>query len=195
MDKWLKFYAPFFNNLDEANQFISSCEPLSPSGNVAKVMMHQCQRLITLSDDLKNIRPYDDQLNVLILIMCSENIAKLHDNYHGESHSWKFVKKFFTEFVSENDKNQLKNGIENNKDNWHRPLSYDDVIDMLYKIRCDVVHEGNYSSFYFYDGKNHMLVFAGKYVVTPTISLNNFRGIIIRGCINAVKDKLNIATS
>ena len=189
MDKWITFYKPHFPSQDEAKIFVESCE--NHPNNIVKTMMHQVQRLISLSDDMQEIRPNEEPLQLLFLIMCVENIAKLHDGYDGETKSWSYVKKFFEDFPSENDKNLLSNGFIDNNDAWLRTLSFEDVIKMLYKIRCDVVHEGNYISFMFYDGKTEMLEIVNTYVVIPYITLQNTRDIIIRGCINAIQSKLN----
>lgn len=190
MDKWLDFYNPYFKNHSDAKKFVESCEIQTHPNNIAKVMMHQVQRLVSLSDDMQKIRPNDDPLKILILIMCVENIAKLHDGYTGESKSWHYVEKFFEDFLSNDDKDLLSNGFVDNNDKWLRPLSFEDVIKMLYKIRCDVVHKGNYLDFSFYDGKTEMLEIANKYVVMPHVTLQDIRGIIIRGCIKAIQSKL-----
>ena len=130
------------------------------------------------------------RLKVLIMIMCVENIAKLQDGYTGEFRSRYYVEKFFKDFLSDNDKDTLRNGFIDNNDKWLRTLSFEDVIKMLYQIRCDVVHEGDYLGFSFYDGKNEMLEIVNQYAVIPQVALQNIRDIIIRGCINAIRSKL-----
>lgn len=190
MNEWLTFYAPYFEKQDEAEKFVESCERQSYPSNVAKIMMHQTQRLILLSDDMQKIRPNDDPLKLLILIMCVENIAKLHNNYTGEHDSKKYVKKFFDDFLSKTDKDLLSNGFIDGNDKWSRPLSFEKVINMFYKIRCDVVHEGDYLDFSFYNGKTDMLEMVDSYAVTPRITISSVRDIIIRGCINAIQSKL-----
>ena len=190
MDEWLTFYNPYFENQGEAKKFVESCEIQSHPNNAAKVMMHQVQRLVSLADDIQKIRPNSEPLKLLILIMCVENIAKLHGGYTGEGYSQKYVKKFFNDFLSDADKDLLRNGFADNNDEWLRPLSLDNVVKMLYKIRCDVVHEGNYLSFSFHDGETEMLEMVEPYVVIPHISLHDVRRVIIRGCINAIQDKL-----
>jgi len=192
MDEWLSFYNPYFEKQEEAKKFVESCEIKTYPDNVAKVMMHQVQRLVSLSDDMQKIRPNDDPLKILILIMCVENIAKLHNGFIGERKSLFYVNKFFEDFLSDNDKDLLKKGFFGRckDENFSHLLSFKDAIDVLYKIRCDVVHEGVYVSFSFYDGKNEMLEFVNKYVVTPHITLQDIRSIIIRGCIKAIQSKL-----
>jgi hypothetical protein len=190
MDEWLAFYKPYFEKQEEAEAFVESCEMQTHPNNVAKIMMHQVQRLISLSDDMQEIRPNDDPLKLLILIMCVENIAKLHDGYTGQYKSRQYVIKFFNDFLADDDKDLLRNGFVNNNDQWLGLLNFEHVIDMLYQIRCDVVHEGDYLGFSFYNGKTDMLEIVNQYVVIPHITLKDIRDIIIRGGINAIQSKL-----
>ena len=188
MDKWLAFYNPYFKSQDEAKKFVESCEKRTYPNNVVKIMMHQVQRLISLSDDMQKIRPDHEPLQLLFLIMCVENVAKLHDGYSSESKPKHYVKKFFDDFLSDDDKDLLRNGFIDINDVWLGPLSFENAVEMLYKIRCDVVHEGDYTDFRFYDRKTEMLNINPD--VIPRITLQNVRDIIIRGCINAIQSKL-----
>ncbi len=112
MDEWLAFYNPYFKKQGEAKKFVESCEMHTRPNNVAKIMMHQVQRLISLSDDMQKIRPNDDPLKLLILIMCVENIAKLHDGYTGESKSWpyQYLRQLWTDGRLENRVNGTQTG-------------------------------------------------------------------------------------
>ena len=87
MDKWLDFYRPHFNSEEETYQFVDACENKTYPNNVAKVLMHQAKRLISLSKDINQIRPKDEPLQLLFLIMCAENMAKLQDGFDGEGKS------------------------------------------------------------------------------------------------------------
>ena len=115
-------------------------------------------------------------------------MAKLQDGYNGEGKSKFYVKKFFNDFISDVDKATLEKSFIDHDDDWLRPLSYEKVVDMLYKIRCDVVHEGNYTDFTFYDGSVELLNFDPN--VVAHLTLDDLREIIIRGCIHAVQSKL-----
>ena len=119
--------------------------------------------------------------------MCSENIAKLHDGFSGEGKSRHYVQQFFNNFLSQSDKNALSYGFKVNVD-LLPPIGFGKAVDLLYDIRCDVVHEGNYTSFAFHDG--HMSMVNTDPNVIAEIQLVQFRNIVVRGCINAVKDKL-----
>lgn len=184
---WIDFYRPFFTEQRDAEQFISDCERLAPPKSLAKVLMHQAQRLISLADDMEEIRAHDEPLKVLFLIMCAENIAKLYDGFTGEGQSRAYVKKFFNDFLSQADKDALGSGfLEIN--NRMQSLGFERVIDMLYDIRCDVVHEGNYVTFAFHDGCTPMVNTNPR--VEAHLRFTEVRNIVVRGCIGAVQAKL-----
>ena len=89
---------------------------------------------------------------MLFLIMCAENIAKLHDGFSGEGKSRYYVREFFANFVSPPDKDALSYGFTLNVDRLPH-IGFSKAVDLLYDIRCDVVHEGNYTDFAFHDGE------------------------------------------
>lgn len=193
MDKWLAFYTPHFTSPDVAKKFVESCE--NHPDNIVKILMHQTQRLISLSDDIQEIRPGDEALQLLFLIMCVENISKLQAGYtdDGKSKSKYYVKKFFDDFLCEDDKDLLRNGFIDNNKKLLPPLTFemtfDEVVDMLYEIRCDVVHEGNYTDFDFHNGIWGVVTEHRDKSVISKITLKDVRDVIIRGCIMAIQSK------
>lgn len=189
MEPWLSFYLPYFASKKEAEDFVQACEnlQLSVPNHVAKIMIHQTQRLVSIADDLPQLRPHMEPLQVLFLVMCSENIAKLHDGFSGEGKSRHYVQHFFHKFLSQSDKDALSYGFKINAD-LLPPIGFGKAVDLLYDIRCDVVHEGNYTDFAFQDGHIPMVNTAPE--IIAEIQLVQIRDIVVRGCINAVKDKL-----
>jgi hypothetical protein len=59
---------------------------------------------------------------------------------------------------------------------------------MLYEIRCDVVHEGEFWSFAFHDGTMSMVNIDPD--VIADITFDSLRDIVVRGSINATRNKL-----
>ena len=173
-----------------AAQFVDACEKLQPSSpnHVAKIMMHQTQRLASIVDDLPKFRPHQEPLQVLFLVMCAENIAKLHDGFSGEGKSRYYVQKFFEKFLSKSDKDTLSHGLKVNMDPLPS-IGFKKAVDLLYDIRCDVVHEGNYTDFAFHDGQMEMVNTNPN--VKAEIPFVRVRDIVVRGCINAIKEKLS----
>ena len=188
MEKWIEFYSPFFSSNEEVRGFVEACEQLSPPDNVAKIMMHQGQRLISLGDDIPQVRPHHEALQLLFLMMCAENISKLHDGFQGEGQSRAHVRRFFDQFLSDDDKNTIGSGFVDHSQHRMPSLGLRAAVDMLYDVRCDVVHEGNYWGFTFHDGQTPMLNTDPD--VTAHIIFIDLRSIIVRGCINAVQDRL-----
>jgi hypothetical protein len=191
MESWLNFYRPHFHSQKEVEESVEACEKLRPlaPNHVAKIMMHQTQRLVSIADELPKLRPHQEPLQVLFLIMCAENIAKVHDGSSGEGKSRHYVQKFFANFLSQTDKDVLGCGFRDNTGVGLPAIGFSKAVDLLYGIRCDVVHEGNYTDFAFHDGCTPMVNTNPD--VIAEIQFVEVRDIVVRGCINAIKDKLS----
>ncbi len=183
MDKWIEFYEPFFENRAETTAFVHSNENMYPENpkHPAQIMMHQTQRLISLADELPKIRPKKDSLQLLFLLICAENIAKLHDKFEKEGKSRTYVHKFFNKFLTDQEKNQLQRGFSNIDQS---PYELKEIINLLYDVRCDVVHEGKYWDFHFHDGDVPILNNDPDVIVN--IKFDELRKIVVKGCIKAV---------
>ena len=185
MEKWLKFYEPFFRDRGETYQFVETIENYGPENpkHPAKIMMHQTKRLVSLADDLPKIRPQRDSLQLLFLIICAEHIAKLHNNFIKEGKSRAYTRRFFTVLVSQTDQEILARSFIHRRP--RRMLNIQEVADLLYDVRCDVVHEGMYWKFFFRHEHITMMNIDPK--VNVNIRLSDLRDIVVRGCINAIQ--------
>lgn len=190
MTKWVDFYRPFFKSDDETKTFITLCEKLAPDSvnHNAKIMMHQTQRLMLIADEIAGLRPGREALQLLFLMICVENISKLHNDFTGEGQSKKYVKRFFADFISASDKDKLGMSFVDNTSLPMTVLGHEKAVDLLYGIRCDVVHEGNYWGFSFHDGQKPMVNVDPD--VNVYITLGDLKNIIVKGCITAIEDKL-----
>ena len=183
MNKWIDFYCTHFVTQKDAEEFVTLLEEI-PAGHpkhTALIMMHQAQRLISLADDLDIIRPDQYSLKLMFLTICAENIAKLHHKFNGDGDSKKYVRKFFQEFTSENDKVTLRDGFKRHD---FTNLTIDEIASDLYSVRCDVVHEGKYWEFQFQSQGTPMLNLDPD--VNVYISYEDFRAIVVRNCIRAI---------
>lgn len=156
VDRWLPFFEPFFSSPADTRSFVEPLESLclGDPRHQAKIMMHQTQRLISLSDDLPQIRKDNEGLRLLFLLICAENIAKLANKYDGESQSRAYVRNFFSWFLSVEDQRNMCVGMTHHD---RKPMPLQQAVDALYDVRCDVVHEGKYWGFHFHDGDTPML--------------------------------------
>ena len=182
MSKWIDFYCPHFPSPKDAEVFVASVEGLSPGHPkyTEMIMMHQAQRLISLADDVDNIRPNQYGLKLMFLIICAENIAKLFHKYDGDGESKKYVRKFFEQFTSASDRRILESGFKRQN---YLNLTIDEIALDLYTVRCDVVHEGKYWGFQF---SQDIPMGNCDPDVNVYISYEEFRAVIVRNCISAI---------
>ncbi len=183
MDKWIDFYAPFFTSREGAALFVERFEGLAPEDSMhpAKIMMHQGQRLISLADDLPQIRPQREALQLLFLLICAEHVAKLHANFDKEGQSKAYTRLFFEELLPGQHRDSLRRGFSRFD---RQLLSVREIVDLLYDVRCDVVHEGHYWGFHFNDGQPPMLNTDPDVIVN--MRFRDLRSILVLGCIEAI---------
>ena len=90
--------------------------------------------------------------------------------------------------AADSDKTTLGSGFKLYGQPGMPSLGLHDVVSMLYDVRCDVVHEGNYWGFTFHDGDTPMV--NSDPDVMAYITYEQFRSILVRGCIHAVQERL-----
>lgn len=186
MEDWLDFYRTYFPNDEALKCFVGGCEQLEfhDPRHRAKVMMHQGKRLLTIADAMEAVVSGRQPLKLLFLLIASENISKLHADYHGGSDSKLYVKRFFNQFCTAEDKSAITCGIERTG----QESTLDDLISILYDIRCDVVHEGTYWGFDFATPESpSMLTGIHDQVVRVKMRYEEFRDIVARGIIVATQ--------
>ena len=184
MEKWVEFYEPFFPDWAAAAAFVGLLEGLGPEAprHRAKIMMHQIQRLVSLADDIDKLRPKKEALRLFFLIVCAENISKLHANFDGEGQSKLYVRRFFENFVSPADRHLLERSIVDSEFNM---LNLEQVARLLYDVRCDVVHEGNYWSFQF--AFPDMPAISRELPIKVSIRYCQLRDMVVRAGVRAVE--------
>ncbi|MBU0656695.1 MAG: hypothetical protein KJ914_16360 [Gammaproteobacteria bacterium] len=190
MEKWINFYRPYIATESELQEFVTGCENLQPEdhNHRAKIMMHQGQRLLVIADSMEEISPGYTPLKLLFLLIAAENISKLHISRNENGSSKYHVKRFFNQFCSEEDKQKIINGIGISEET----STLDDVIDVLYDIRCDVVHEGTYWGFDFATSE-HPSILTGVHVdriLRVKLHYQEFRDVVARAIICSIQQIL-----
>ena len=197
---WHTFFKPYFTTGNECAAFVDECEsinrdyrpPEQLDDSTPKVIMHQTVRLVTLSDLVHAFPRSHDPLALFFLLVCAECVAKLHAGFDQEGQSRAFVQRFFAEHVSAADKQILTDHFQCSRSDT---TELDAVVDLLYDVRCDVVHEGRYWGFSFPTDACPVLNLhphhdKGQAPISVSLPLSELRGIIVRGCIAAVMNKL-----
>lgn len=184
MEQWIDFYAEFFESRAAAEEFVTHLEATESADpmHVAKIMMHQTKRLVSISDRVHVDEQNHECLRLLFLIVCAENISKLHDDYLDDGRSSHYTHRFFEELLDPVDRQRLVEGIRRN---GGAAFSLSEVVDILYKLRCDVAHEGRYWHFHFAD--TYAIVNTDPHA-TVSMRFGELRGIVVRGCIRAINN-------
>ena len=137
------FYAEAVGSLSAARELYES---LSYTGSerhrTAKIMLHQVARMVWLADQVDAVARGRPALQIMFYMIAAEAVAKLGTGYDGDGESRKHVHVFFTRFLTAEQRNRMLRALE-----WAQPRppsSLDELVDHLYGVRCDVVHEGRY---------------------------------------------------
>lgn len=179
-DKWIDFYSPVIGT-DRASRLVATCQA-GPPANKAKLILYQTQRLVSLADEIVQLRPGRESLQLLFLLICAEHVAKLADGFESDGKSRFYVKEFFRQFTDVDDRRVLDDGFTTFS---HQPLGWEAAIDALYSVRCDVVHEGNYWDFSFRDADTWILNQDPDLIAR--ISLREFRDLVVKSAARAVE--------
>jgi hypothetical protein len=180
-----------FGSLPRARAFVDAAEAKPP----ANLIVHQTARMIRLAGLMANVEPDRPALQLLFLIIAAETAAKLYCGHQGEGESKRHVRKFFEDISDDRARARLGEAfaaIEN-----FEFLSTRDSIDLLYEVRCDVVHEGRY---WFFDlpirvsdldqGDERAMLHRDRGVI-PRISVEEIRRLVLEGAVAAC-EKLGV---
>jgi hypothetical protein len=199
---WLNFFRPYFPIEGEAAAFVDRCErinrdyrtPEEMDDSTPKIMMHQTARLIVISDAVRRLDGAHDPLSLMFMLICAECVAKLFENQPQDGRSRHYVRTFFEEHVLPEDRQKL---IESFLRTRPARMTYREIVDLLYDIRCDVAHEGRYWGFSFPDAQTTRAILnlhpkhrQGKQPVTVMMTLDELKRIVVRGCIAATNKRL-----
>jgi hypothetical protein len=187
-------YAEVFGGIEAARSFYAEIEALPPEKNAAKVVFHQTARMVWLADQINEVARGRPAFQILFYLIAAELVAKITFNFRGERESKKYVRKFFAELCSDDTRTTLGRSFSKMKSG---PLSWLEAVDLLYKIRCDVVHEGNYASFHLpiTGDEFEQLTTVGNESFIVSVTVQDLRRMTLEGAVFASKNLLNAASS
>lgn len=138
-----------------------------------------------MADRIENVAKSRPAFQIMFYLITSEAIAKIVFDNNRQDSSKKYVIKYFEEICDKKHHNILSISFTNNG-NY---LTLSEAIAYLYKIRCDVAHEGKYYDVNFNDNKRHNSIIAS--VFNPRFQVYcshlDIRRIVIKGAIIGAK--------
>jgi hypothetical protein len=138
------FYAPAFSNPADARKFVATVKSLNGPA-AAKIALHQGARMVWLADRMEEVAAGRDALQILFYLIAAEAVAKIVFGFKGEGKSRYHVQRFFKEICLDRHRVLLSKALEMVPEQF---LTWEQTVDKLYDVRCDVVHEGQYFGFH-----------------------------------------------
>jgi hypothetical protein len=179
---YVDFFQSAFPDRLEAERFVNLVENIPATESKAKIVLHQAARMIWLADRIDEFARARPALQLLFYLIAAEAIAKIVVGFQGESQSRKHVRIFFEEICSDDQRQVLAKAFSRVPSGY---LTVRETIDLLYDIRCDVVHEGRYFTFTLPETTDGypMITTVGDEVFTAYVSITEIRRIIIEGAV------------
>lgn len=101
--------------------------------------------MLWLADRIDDVAAARPAFQVLFYLIAAELIAKITFNFLGQGRSPEFVHRFFAEICPEPARIRLATAFEELPS--RRALTLPEVVSLLYWVRCDVAHMGDYYAF------------------------------------------------
>jgi len=136
-----EFYRPAFSDGGAARAFVDHVRATPKEHSLAKIALYQAARMLWLADRIEEVARGRPAIQVLFFLIAAEAVAKMVFNFKGRGDSEKHVKRFFGEVCSDEHRHRLDRAFSS--DGVHY-LAWQHAVQYLYKVRCDVVHEGVY---------------------------------------------------
>lgn len=145
--------------------------------------------MVWLADQIDEVARGRPAFQILFYLIVAELVAKITFEFKGEGDSKKYVHKFFAELCSDKTQTTLGRSFSRMKSG---PLSWHEAVDLLYKIRCDVVHEGKYASFHLPLTQDEFpqLAMVGDEWFDVSVTIQELRRMILEGAVLACKKLL-----
>ena len=184
-----EFYSPAFSTPAEIRAFLEHAQGTAIGVSPATRILHQAARMIWLGDQLEPVAASRPALQVLFYLIAAEASAKLLRGFADEGQSRAHVRLFFEEICSDQHRLALVSGFRLASHAGIAPIRA--VVDLLYDIRCDVVHEGRYFEFQMQEpGEPPCISGVRDEVITVRMSIRDLRQVVLEGAVRAARQAM-----
>ena len=123
---------------------------------------------------------------ILFYIIAAELAAKIAFKFEREGKSQEYARRFFQEICTDEHRLRLAGAFCDVAGTY---LTCRGAVDLLYDVRCDVVHEGKYYSFNLRDPESRFPMLTGRGDNGPIahISLPEIRTLVLEGAVLACR--------
>lgn len=186
-------FHPAFSSLQQAQKFVASIKAIPRDESPVKIILHQVGRMVWLGDRIEEVAIGRPALPLTFFLIAAEAAAKLARGFTKEGQSRAHVRLFFEQDCPEPLRQRLVSMLGAGPMN--QLLTTRDVVDVLYDIRCDVVHEGAYFDFHMPRGGDDtpLINQIGDRVVIANLPLVVLRDVVLSGAVASISSLLTDA--
>ena len=183
---YIKFFSDALGDEAAANHLYERAQ--AASDPIAKIILHQTARLLTLADWMDEAAPARPALKVFFFVVLAEAVAKLAFGFSGEGESRRHVHRFFEELCARPDRDRLGRAFRRVSGAPHPLLTPEEAVNILYDVRNDVAHRGEYFTFNLLEPGCVGTVFHHKSGgLQAQISVPDLRALVVRGAVAAAE--------
>ncbi len=184
------FYAAAFESVGVGKDFYQRVESLQVRKNDAKIILNQAARMIWLADRIDHVAHSRPAFQILFYLIAAELVAKIESGFEGEGMSKKHVLKFFCEMCSQEHRDRLATAFSYCLGSY---ISLESTVNLLYEVRCDVVHRGVYYDFSLRTESDGIPLLSSSQRGAPVaeISIDEIRRIVLEGTVQAAKQVID----
>lgn len=183
-----KYFGEFFGS----DKLVHVIESIVANDNeqLSQNILKNSARLSWIADKVDSHAKGRVAFQIMYYAIIAESCAKLADNYIGEGDSKKYVLSFFAKFTAKELKPIVCRAFQKSKSQDF--LGVEEVAKLLYKIRCDLAHEGKYFNFFLKESTDSTRVLNSNIgpEIISYITLNDLKKIVLSNSIVAALSSL-----
>jgi hypothetical protein len=190
---YVEFFAGPLGDPQRARDLYSRAQ--AAPEHTAKIILHQTARLVSLADWMDAAAPSRPALKIFFYVVLAEAVAKLASGFTGKGESRTHVQQFFAKYSSPDTRSQLERSFRRIRNGPHPFMSASQAVDVLYNVRNDVAHRGQYFTFNLLEaGLNATITPYEGESLEAHLSPEDLRRIVVLGAVAAAESLIGSAT-
>lgn len=179
---YVNFFAEALGDPTAAHDLYGRAE--NATDPIAKVVLHQTARLVSLADWMDEAAPARPALKIFFFVALAEAVAKMTFRFKRNGESRSHVHLFFEDLCPLSDRTRLARAFQCPDTTPATPLTTSQAVDVLYSVRNDVVHRGQYFTVNLLEPDNTVTITDyGDGTLEVFLSIAELRGIVIHGAV------------
>ncbi len=179
--KFPEFFRAAFTDSESTVRFVAGVEQIDANESKAKIVVHQTARMLWLADRIEEVAKERAALCIAFYLIAAEAVAKMACGFTGEGKSRYHVRLFFRDICPDLHRQRLERSFSTAPGVY---LGLVETVDLLYDVRCDVVHEGQYFNFLLpEEPEEESLIIRLDHPLDAHISAVELRKIVLEGAL------------